>query len=339
MSLSIDGVSIRALSAAIPQDVMTLADFAALFGEKEVQRIAKSTGIHQVRVANRLSTVDLCAAAARALFDTADIDPASIDGLVLVTQTPDSLMPASSALLADRLGLKKALAAFDLNFGCSGYVYGLFQAAMLIKAGGCRRVLVCTGDVISKLLNPEDRHVRLVFGDAASCTLLESGDQALGFAFNTDGAGAQYLNTALDYTSSVTSRVQASGLHMDGGQVMNFALEKVPAAINAFILDQGIDPERVPFYLLHQANKFMLDYLAKKLGVAQAKVPIEVADVGNTGPSSIPLMICKRHASEDVRQDNLIACGFGVGLSIGIAHLSLRDAHIIAPVEVPALPN
>ncbi|MBU0525916.1 MULTISPECIES: 3-oxoacyl-ACP synthase III family protein [Pseudomonas] len=339
MSASIDGVSIRALSAAVPQDVMTLADFATLFGEKEVQRIAKSTGIHQVRVANRLSTVDLCAAAARSLFNAADIDPASIDGLVVVTQTPDSLMPASSAILADRLGLKKGLAAFDLNFGCSGYIYGLFQAAMLIKAGGCRRVLVCTGDVISKLLNPEDRHVRLVFGDAATCTLLECGDQTLGFAFDTDGAGAQYLNTALDYTPGSTSRVQAAGLHMDGGQVMNFALEKVPSAINAFLRDKGIDPDRVPFFLLHQANKFMLDYLAKKLGVSPARVPIEVADVGNTGPSSIPLMICKRHDREDLRQDNLIACGFGVGLSIGVAHLSLRDALIVDPVEVPALPN
>lgn len=339
MNVSIDGVSIRALSAAIPKDVMTLADFATLFGEKEVQRIAKSTGIHQVRVANRLSTVDLCAAAAQALFEAADIDPAGIDGLVVVTQTPDSLMPASSAILADRLGLRNDLPAFDLNFGCSGYIYGLYQAAMLIKAGGCRRVLVCTGDVISKLLNPEDRHVRLVFGDAATCTLLESGDQALGFSFNTDGSGASYLNTALDYTPGLTSRAQASGLHMDGGQVMNFALEKVPSAVNAFIRDQGIEPEHVPFFLLHQANKFMLDYLARKLGVAPAKVPVEVADVGNTGPSSIPLMICKRQGREDLRQDNLIACGFGVGLSIGIAHLSLRDAHIIAPVEVPALLN
>jgi len=338
MSALIEGVSVRALSAAVPQDVMTLDDFAVLFGEKEVQRIAKSTGINQVRVANRLSTVDLCAAAARSLFSAADIDPASIDALVLVTQTPDSLMPASSALLANRLGLKKALAAFDLNFGCSGYVYGLYQAAMLIKAGGCSNVLVCTGDVITKLLNPEDRHVRLVFGDAATCTLLQRGEQSLGFAFDTDGAGAQYLKTELDYTPDATSHVQVGGLHMDGGQVMNFALEKVPSAINTFLRESGTDRERVPYFLLHQANQFMLDYLTKKLDVASAKVPVEVADVGNTGPSSIPLMICKRQPTDDLRKDNLIACGFGVGLSIAIARLSLSNAQIIAPVEVPALP-
>ncbi|CAH2922443.1 MAG: hypothetical protein CPSOU_4101 [uncultured Paraburkholderia sp.] len=168
MNTSLSGVAIRAVAAALPARTLSFSELEQSFGALEIKRITRSTGIHAVRVADALTTGDLCVAAGESLFDKAGIDRSSIDGLVVVTQTPDFAMPATSALVANRLGMRRDVVTFDINHGCSGYVYGLYQGAMLVTTGGCTRVLVCTGDVITKLLNHDDRHVRLVFGDAAA---------------------------------------------------------------------------------------------------------------------------------------------------------------------------
>ncbi|WP_207835613.1 ketoacyl-ACP synthase III [Pseudomonas sp. 43(2021)] len=338
MNSTLHGLSIRAVSSALPDRQLTLDDFAALFGEREAARIAKSTGIGSVRIAGELSTTDLACGAARSLFDTADVDPYSIDALVLVTQTPDVLMPASSAILAARLGLRRDIPAFDLNFGCSGYVYGLFQASLLVASGSCRRVLLCTSDVISKLLQPQDHHVRMVFGDGASATLVEAGPHSFSFAFSTDGNGARHLGTPLRYQAAErepgTTSAAIGSLFMDGAQVMNFALEQVPAALHAFLHELQLPADSIPYFLLHQANAFMLHYLGRKLGIDAARIPVHVDGIGNTGPSSIPVLLSASPDAERLRQDNLVACGFGVGLSVGLAHLSLRDTLLIPPVTL-----
>lgn len=338
MNSTLHGLSIRAVASALPDRQLTLDDFAMLFGEREATRIAKSTGITSVRIAGALSSVDLACAAAQSLFANTDIDPHGIDAVVLVTQTPDALMPASSALLAARLGLRQDIAAFDLNFGCSGYIYGLFQASLLVCSGSCRRVLVCTSDVISKLLQPQDHHVRMVFGDAASATLVEAGEHNFSFAFNTDGAGAEHLRTPLHYPATGPLQGAASAevgsLFMDGAQVMNFALEQVPAKLQAFLRDLQLQPENIPYFLLHQANAFMLHYLGRKLGIGAARIPVHVDGIGNSGPSSIPVLLSAGADAQRLCQDNLIACGFGVGLSVGLAHLSLRGTQLIPPVTL-----
>ena len=192
-------VDVRAITAALPQAGMDRDGFAALFGEKEVKRIMDSTGIQAVRLAGTLTVGDLCAAAARHLMAEMDIPAHSIDAIVVVTQTPDELMPGVAVKLHDRLGLREDCLAFDLNYGCSGFIYGLTQAALLIQGGDCQSVLVCTGDVTSKLLHPDDHHVRLVFGDAASATWVTAGTNTLEVLIRTDGSGRASLNTPLHY--------------------------------------------------------------------------------------------------------------------------------------------
>ncbi|WP_165847948.1 ketoacyl-ACP synthase III [Paraburkholderia lacunae] len=334
MNTTINGVSIAAIAASLPREVVAVDSFAARYGRHEVERIARSTGIEAIRVAGGLTTGDLSTAAAHSLCAAIDADPASIDGLVLVTQTPDCAMPATSALIAHRLGLRRDVVAFDLNFGCSGYIYGLYQAALLVAAGGCRRVLVCTGDVITKLLHPDDRHVRLVFGDAATATLIEQGNDAIDFAFSTDGSGMQHLHTPLAYTDDAAHASRTGHLFMDGAQVMSFALEQVPLAVNAFLATHRLTLDEVPLFLFHQANRFMLHYLARKLGIAPQRMPVSVGAVGNTGPSSIPLTVSLAAAETGWRHQGVLACGFGVGLSVGVARLSLRNTVVAAPVDV-----
>ena len=199
MNATISGVSISAVASALPAQVLEMSDLGQKFGEREVMRIVHSTGIAAVRLAGELSTGDLCCGAANSLFKSFDIDPTAIDALVLITQTPDYAMPATSATLQRRLGLRSDIVAMDLNYGCSGYIHGLYQAAMLVAAGGCKRVLLLTGDVISKLLHPDDRHVRMVFGDAACATLIQQGSGTLDFSFQTDGGGAGHIQTPVSY--------------------------------------------------------------------------------------------------------------------------------------------
>jgi 3-oxoacyl-[acyl-carrier-protein] synthase-3 len=336
MEASFQGVRIRAIAAALPRTVLNLADLAKDFGALEVKRIIRSTGVESVRVAGELSTGDLCQAAARSLFETTGVHPGSVDAIVVVTQTPDMMMPATSVLLQHRLGLPVHCVAFDINYGCSGYIYGLYQAAMLVSAGGCGRVLLCTGDVISKLLHPEDRHLRMLFGDAATSTLVERDNGRIDFSLRTDGSGAKHLNTPNSHAGGQSGGSQASRLYMDGAQVMNFALSSVPTAIDTLLDRLRIRPQDVPLYVLHQANRFMLEYLARKMGLPPQKVPVQVRDVGNTGPSSIPLAISIGAPGVLFRQDGVVACGFGVGLSIGVARLPLGCTQIIPPVDVAA---
>lgn len=339
MNATVEGLRVTAIAAALPRAALPVSAFAERFGEREVARIAQSTGIDAIRVAGDLTTGQLSAAAAQSLFRGLGIEAKSIDGLVLVTQTPDCAMPATSALLAQQLGLRRNVVAFDLNFGCSGYIYGLYQAALLIAAGGCDRVLVCTGDVITKLLHPDDRHVRLVFGDAATATLLERGEDTIDFAFSTDGGGASHLHTPLVWNGDTASSNRTGHLFMDGAQVMSFALEQVPCALEAFLATHRIAREDVPLFLFHQANRFMLHYLGRKLGIAPDRIPVSVATVGNTGPSSIPLTVSLAAAQTHWRRRGVLACGFGVGLSVGLARLSLHDTVAIAPIDVDPLPQ
>ncbi|WP_264312922.1 3-oxoacyl-ACP synthase III family protein [Pseudomonas putida] len=335
MKVGLTGVRIAALTAALPEQRLPLVDLAADFGALEVKRIIQSTGIETVRVAGSLRTGDLCAAAARHLLSCSDTRAADIDGIVVVTQTPDDLMPGVAVQLQQRLGLSSECVAFDINYGCSGYVYGLYQAAMLIRSGGCRRVLLCTGDVTTSLLDPADRQVRMVFGDAASATLLEAGEDHIDLLIRSEGSGRDHLYTPwMSRRHQGVSR-QAGFLHMNGTAIMNFALNSVPPAINELVHHCGLALEDMSMLALHQANGFMLNYLRKLLGVERDKVPINVREVGNTGPSSIALLLASLPAGSWPEREHILLCGFGVGLSLGVARVDLRGTRIFEPVEVP----
>jgi 3-oxoacyl-[acyl-carrier-protein] synthase III len=326
-------VEIKSVAAALPNRTLLMADFETQYGVNEVKRIVKGTGINAVRVACNLSTGDLCLAAARSLLDQSDIAADGIDGLVVVTQTPDSLMPGTGAWLQHHLSLPRGVAVVDINSGCSGYIYGLYQAAMMLSAGGCSRVLLLTGDVISKLLKPEDRHVRMVFGDGATATLLEHGNSRLSLRIETDGRGARHLRTSLEYIKEGGS-LRGGYLHMNGAEVMGFAVSQVPRLISDLLDDTGFSQKDIPLFIMHQANQLILDYLRKKMGLEPGQVPIAVGSVGNTGPSSIPLFMAMTQASGLDRNslENIVLCGFGVGLSLGAALTDLRNTRFFAPI-------
>lgn len=334
MKVSLPQVRLRAVTASLPSTSQSMASMASLFGELEVRRIVHSTGVESVRVAGELTTGDLCFAAARHLMVATATDPASIDAVVVVTQTPDDLMPGVAMQLQRRLGLSTEVVAFDINYGCSGYVYGLYQAAMLIRAGGCSKVLLCTGDVTSKLLNGGDRHVRMVFGDAASASLLEAGPDRLDFVIRSDGSGRGHLNTPIHYAQCGSGSGNLGHLHMNGAEIMRFALDGVPALVGELLDFCQQRKSDIQLFVLHQANGFMLNYLRKSLGLDRSTMPIDVRDVGNTGPSSIPLLLSRRAQPVGSPSSQGVLCGFGVGLSLAAVRLDLHDTCYIQPVDV-----
>nr|WP_263325087.1 ketoacyl-ACP synthase III [Neobacillus sp. Marseille-Q6967] len=340
---------IRGIASSIPSDFFDLSSLSLLYGTEDVKKIIASTGVEQIRVAKEgQCTSDLCVAAAEGLLSKLEVNPSTIDGIVFVSQSPDYKMPATSVLLQHRLGLPTTAVAFDINYGCSGFVYGLYQASMLIEAGGCERVLVCVGDTSTKMVHPGDRSVRMVFGDGGSATLVEKGESLSRFILRTDGSGAEHLiipaggsRKPISEETSLPIEIEDGNirneetLRMNGMEIMSFVLREIPSMIDELLHETGWKKEEVGTYAFHQANKFMLEYLRKKMKLPKNSVPIAVSKVGNTGPASIPLMLSikQQELAENGQLQKVICCGFGVGLSWASCSLDLSSTLILDPIE------
>ena len=345
MNASFNCANITGIATTIPAEVCNLRDFSAQWGEKEVEQIIAGTGvvcIHQAPTG--MTTSDLCFASAQKLLLELDVDPKTIDGIVFVSQTPDYILPATSALLQNRLGLKNQIVAFDINYGCSGYVYGLLQAHMLIQSKMCQSVLVCAGDISTSMINPRDRALRMLFGDGGSATLVQAGTDQHHFAVRTDGSGAKSLiipaggsrqprnaETGIAKSAEDGNYRSAEDLYMDGIAVLFFALREVPEVIGEVLALAGWAKDEVNLYGLHQANRFMVEYLSKKMRLANHLVPFSCSEIGNIGPASIPalLSIEQQRRKQADQLEKVVLCGFGVGFSVAAATLSLKNTQIL----------
>jgi len=345
------GVRVRGVASAVPDRIVTSADEAAVFGAAEMDKIASTTGIRERRVAPEgICTSDLCIAAADELFRYTDVDRESIDAVILVTQSPDYLLPATACSLHGRMGLATGCAAFDVNLGCSGYTYGLWMAAHLIAGGGASRVLLLAGEIATRRVNPLDRSARPLFGDAGTATIVEA-DPAAGeirFVFGTDGSGQNDLYIPAggfrlpDAAAAGDARIGDDGnprrlvdLHMDGSAVFVFTLDRVVPLIREAIRDASWTVADVDAAVFHQANEFMLRHIAKAVKLPWEKVPCSLGRFGNTSSASIPLTMTTALARDGaIPAARLLLAGFGVGLSWCSA--TLAGDEICAPplVEV-----
>ncbi len=318
----IDGVGLKGIVACVPERRETVEDLAARFGADAAQRIASATGIDARHlVPPHQCTSDLAEAAARRLLERMGWEPGTVDLLVMVTQTHDHILPASGFLLHHRLGLAKGAAVLDLTLGCSGYVYGLWTAAAMLKAAGGRRALLVAGDTTSRLIDPGDRTVAPLFGDAATATALERDGAAapMAFALGSDGAGAPYLMVR---GGGLRRPDAPAHLFMDGTQVFAFTLREVPDSVRAALELAGWTMEGVDHLVLHQANAQMIRHLARKLGATPGQAVLALAGYGNTSSASIPLALADGLGGPlAAGPRRLLLSGFGVGWSWGSAAL------------------
>ncbi|AOJ63255.1 3-oxoacyl-ACP synthase [Burkholderia ubonensis] len=333
-SRTISGVSVKAITAALPSGTIGEAEFAAIYGEREVARIVRGTGIGSIRTAAGMGTSDLIVAAAAHLMRGWKIAAGEIDGLIVVTQTPDDWSPGCAYAVHDRLGLPTDCFVVDVNAGCAGYVSGLIQAASLVASGACRNVLLCTGDINTRLVDDQDHQVRMLFGDAASATLITAGDETLHFVSGADGSGRSLLGVNLQYEKDGERTGTIRCLKMDGAAVMSFALRRVPEAIDTLLKSQDKGLDDVGLFALHQPNRFILDYIRNRLGVSPERLPVDVDGIGNTNSTSIPLLLSRRHEEDGDARRSVVMCGFGVGLAWGALLADLSKTRVLAPVEV-----
>lgn len=332
-----EGVKITGLSCAVPTHVDSVYDFSGPFGEEEVKKFIEITGVQKRHfVKEKQTNCDLCFEAAERLIAHKSYEKDSFDGIVLVTQSPDYATPATAHILHKRLGLSKNCIAFDINLGCSGFVYGLNIVSSMIKANALKRVLLCCGEAHTCLNPINDKSTSMLFGDAGSAMIVEAGNDTIRTLLKADGEGYQALimpgvtaRVKVDLNNLDYDRVKSV---MDGSAVFEFAIIQVPRSFKEYFKTFGGSIKNYDYCILHQANLFMLEHIRKKIKLPLEKMPISIDRYGNTSSVSIPLTIadlCQREPVKD--RIHFISSGFGIGLSWGIADFVL-DAKDILPI-------
>lgn len=325
---------LTAIEYHLPEKILSTRDLSTEFPEWSVEKIDAKTGISERHVAapGECSS-DLAIAAARKLFDSGVCRPEEIDFVLLCTQSPDYFLPTTACLVQDRLGIPTTAGALDFNLGCSGFVYGLGLAEGFIASGQSQKLLLLTAETYSKFLHPRDKSVRTLFGDAAAATLLTAAEQpSLGpFVYGTDGAGASNLivpaggmrqphtaDTAIAAEDDSENVRSQDNLFMAGAEIFTFTLSAVPKSVQSLLEKAGISFEQIDLFVFHQANRFMLDHLRKRLKIPPEKFQLSMAHCGNTVSSTIPIALKEAWQEGRLKEGAVVMLvGFGVGYSWG----------------------
>lgn len=336
-------IRISGVVTCVPTQERWIDDDLDLFGGnvKQLERLKKTIGLNRrVVVDDGVTAADLCAHAAKDLLAGMGVAADQVDGMICVTQTPDHSQPCNAAILHGRLGMPTSCAAFDVSLGCSGYVYGLWLAHMMVASGGCERVLLLAGDTISRLVHPKDRSVATLFGDGGSATMVERGDAERGwFSLETDGKGSNHLIVPAggfrQPKSDTTVQVQTDAegnlrtpenLYMNGSEIFNFSISEEPRAVREIVEFAGVDIDAIDAFVFHQANRYIISSIAKRLKIETAKVPMGTVErYGNQSSASIPCALCGELDAQllDGKKKTILLSGFGVGLSWASAILEL----------------
>jgi len=347
--LHIPNVRMAGISACVPRHILENTQYK-FFTQGEAEKFIESTGVERHRVANDdTCTSDLCLAAAEKLIFDLKWNKSQIDSLVFVTQTPDYIIPATSCILQHRLGLSEETVAIDISLGCSGWIYGLYVLSNMISSGQLRKGLLLVGDTTLKPCSFEDKSTYPLFGDAGTATAVEYDKDADGFKFHLAVDGSGYSAIIIP-DGGYRNRVNLSSLDikefepgikrnklqtvLDGMNVFSFGITKAPESVKKLADKYEINLEDVNYFLFHQANKYLNEKIRKKLNIPIEKVPYSLKNFGNTSSATIPLTMVSEIAKDlTTKKLDLIACGFGVGLSWGTVHFTTEKLVIPEIIE------
>lgn len=349
--LNFSNVGISAMAACVPSRVIDNYKYTEHFPEEEVKKVVDKIGVFERRFADEQTCAsDLCYAAAEKLIADNDINREEIDLLVFVSQTPDYRMPATSILLQNRLNLPKSTIAFDVNLGCSGFLYGLSIVYSFMERSGLKKALLLDGETRSKVYSAKDRQAAFIFGDAGVAALIER-DEKYGdshFSLNSDGSrgdlimipggGYRNMSSAETLKEKVVDeygniRTDEHG-YMKGGDVFNFVIIEVPKDIKRLFADSSKELADMDYYIFHQANNFINSYIAKKMKLDTTKIPATIHKYGNTSSVSVPLTIVSELKDKLEGNKTLMLSAFGVGLTWATAIVPFVDCKISDIVEL-----
>ncbi len=308
-------IGIRGIGTALGAESIDNLAQGAGFG-RSAEFITEKIGFSRLRrLGPGQSLLDLCLDAFRDLKTRQAIEPESIECLVLVTQNPlGQGLPHNSARLQALLGLSPQCACFDISLGCSGYVYALSIVSGFMKKLGLKRGLLFTADPYSLILDSSDPNTALLFGDGASVSLMDAEPVYL--------EGRPILATCGEEAQALSIAPQSGKLKMDGQRIFNFVLRHAPAQIRACLAQNGLEPKDVQYFLFHQASRYIVENLARRLQIPLEKVLFNQQDIGNTVSSSLPFALGEIW---DAQPSPLLLCGFGVGLSLGTTVLFAKQ--------------
>ncbi len=320
----------------LPHNKITNEKLALDFPDWDYKSFEKKVGIKsRYVVAKNETALDLAEQAALKLLK--DINKKEIDFVLLCTQSPDYFLPTSACILQDRLGLSNNCGALDFNLGCSGYVNGLALAKGLLASKIAHNIILIVAETYSKHMHPGDRANRAIFGDAAAATLVNSQSFHIGeFVLKTDGSGYKELivknggfrNKSIidvpEFEYGMGNTTSDAYLYMNGPSIFNFTINNIPKLVKKTAAKNQMELSDIDYFIFHQANKFMLDYLRRKTKIEPSKFCIDIADTGNTVSSTIPIALKNAITSGMVKPgDKIMLVGFGVGLSWGATIITI----------------
>jgi len=321
---------IKGISYYLPEKVLTNEELVKEFPEWTVEKVAGKIGVSERHIADDDETsADMAVKAAEKLFEEYGVSPADIDFIMLCTQSPDYFLPTSACIIQNRLGIPKQSGAIDFNLGCSGFVYGLSLAKGLLLTGVAKNILLLTAETYSKYIHPKDKSNRTIFGDAAAATLISSDGFAeiKEFSLGTDGSGADNLKVgsgclrrpkaAEDLTFDESGNPASSDyLFMNGSEIFTFTLEMVPLLVKETLEKNTLEQSEINMFVFHQANRYMLNFLRKKIQIPEEKFYYYMDKVGNTVSSTIPIALKEAMTQRQINsKDKVLIAGFGVGYS------------------------
>ena len=350
--LSYKNVGITAMAACVPKNVIDNYHYDLdIWPEEEVKKVVDKVGVVERRFADdKTCSSDLCFAAAEKLIADNQIDRNEIDLVVFLSQTPDYRMPATSILLQNRLGLPMTTMAFDISLGCSGFISALSIVYSMMGNKGFRKALLLDGETRSKVYSRKDRREAFIFGDAGIAALIERGEQFgdSHFSLNSDGSrgelimipggGYRHMSSidtlkekVVDEYGNIRSDEQGT---MKGADVFNFVIVEVPKDIKRLLAVTGEDIQNMDYYVFHQANSFINNYIAKKMKLDKSRMPWTIQKYGNTSSVSVPLTIISELKDKMQGKKKLLLSAFGVGMAWASAIVSFDDCKISDIVEI-----
>ncbi len=324
------GIKITSLSYALPQNKITHDELCERFGKDVMDKVATASGIWERRaVSPEQCASDLAVEAANKILS--EDDRKSVDMLIFATQTPDYLLPTTACILQDRLGLNKEIPAFDINLGCTQFLFALSTAKAYIAARMAKKVLVLCADTPTKLINPKDKSAIALFSDAASACIIEQSEEdcALDFVFGSDGSGYTDLicptsglrnpPTPADFIEmeDENQNIRANvNLHINGLKIFAFAFKIIPQTVEKLLARNNLTKDDIDLYIFHQAGKKIVEASAKRAELDMNKVYLNMRDIGNCGGSSVAIALADAIKNGQIKSGSkVLLCAFGVGLS------------------------
>lgn len=321
----------------LPAKILSNQQLEKEFPDWSAKKIETKVGIKKRHISGDHETaLDLAFEASKKVLT--DFDTSKIDFLLMCTQSPDYFLPTSACILQDKLELKTNIGALDFNLGCSGFVYGLALSKGLIKSGIASHVLLITSETYTKHIHSRDIANRSIFGDAAAATIVSQSEKKKIFEFDlgTDGSGMNNLivpNGGLRNPSEVNTEVivdkggsvyTKNNLYMNGAEIFNFTIDNVPIVVENCLKKNRILLDEIDFVIFHQANKYILNYLRKKIQIPKDKFYVNMETTGNTVSATIPIALKDCLDNKYVKRgDKILLVGFGVGYSWGAIIIEL----------------